>query len=473
MNHYLLTMAKSKIYLLFFIILCKNSFAGIPLNEEIVIHSAMSHYPKIYISEEKIRLAESKFQEAKGEFDSSISLKQRQFLSGYYENTAYFESKVEKPLPFFNSKIYAGYLKSQNGEYPEINQYYNTKSDGRAIFGFEFSLLRGFLINERNAIRNIAELEVKVAEYNNFLMQSQVKADAKKAYWKCVYTKKIFDVYQEVLNIALKRQKILEAQVKNGDKARIVLDENKRVILRRQSLIENIKRELLNNAINLSMYVRNEDGTVYDAILIAESVNSDEFNLAEYTPNLKNDMKMVLNNRIDIKILEVLLSQGKIKMKLAKNDILPKLDLTFEQSKDFGTGYIQKNEPLNKVALNVSIPLENKKQVGKFGKMKSDVKIIENEVKFLKDIIKNEVMTVFNKIDEIKQVLKNTKEEILIGEKLLSAENLKFENGDSDFFMINAREQDLLSVREYNLRNQLALAEVLIEYKFMVKDSLL
>ena len=113
--------------------LATNCFARENLTEGYVIDSARKNHPKIFINEEKIRTAQAKLQEAEGEFDSKIEASYKQFTAGYYDGRDYFESKVIKPLPIANAKIYTGYSKSSGGQYPEMNQYFSTKSDGRAI----------------------------------------------------------------------------------------------------------------------------------------------------------------------------------------------------------------------------------------------------------------------------------------------------------------------------------------------------
>ena len=159
MNHCSCIMRRSKVLAFFFLLDCANVFAFDLLTEDIVVDSAINYYPKIYIAEEKVHASEAKLREARGEFDTSLNVKNRQFTSGYYDGNGYLESRITKPLPFMNAKIYGGYMRSYNGDYPEVVPYYSTRSDGRAMFGVEFSLLRGFLINEKNVIRDIAKLD--------------------------------------------------------------------------------------------------------------------------------------------------------------------------------------------------------------------------------------------------------------------------------------------------------------------------
>ena len=67
---------------------------------------------------------------------------------------------------------------------------------------------------------------------------------------------------------------------------------------------------------------------------------------------------------------------------------------------------------------------------------------------------------------------KKFQEEVEIAKKLLKAENIRFKNGDSDFFILNAREQDFLNAQENCYKLKLALIEISIEYAFMTKNSL-
>jgi outer membrane protein TolC len=468
-------MLKYFIYLVLIFLPCFNAMAFY-LSQSIVTESALKHYPKIYASEEKVRLAESKLEEARGEFDTKLNIKQRELVSGYYEDRGYLESKLVKPLSVANANVYTAYSNSRNSDYPEINQYYNTKTEGRLMFGFELSLLRGFLVNERDTLNKLAIMDVDISNYNNKLTMAQVKADAQKSYWKYFYIKQIFGIYQDILQIAIDRQAALEKQVKAGDKPSIILEENQRTILRRKSLAENVKREVLNSAVYLSLYLRDENGDLYDVNLILDGKLDD----VDFLDSIKQShnspeptyLQEVVNKRLDVKISEMILKQSNLRIKIAKNNLLPSVDLSFESSKDFGNGDYRKDAASNKIALNVTIPLENKKQSGKYKKAKSEASIVKNDLKLLKDSVLSEIKAIENKINELKQVLQNTKNEIEICKKLVSAEKTRFENGDSDFFMLNAREQDLLYTLDYNIRNKLALTDTLIEYQFATKDTL-
>ena len=448
-----------------------NSFAEV-LTEDMVVESARRNHPKIFINEEKIRTAQAQLQEAQGEFDTKLETNYKQFTSGYYDGRGYLESKIVKPLPLANAKVYTGYTKSSGGIYPEMNQYFSTKSDGRAMFGFEFSLLRGFLINEQASLKKMAKIDVEISKNSQKLMEQQIIADARKSFWKYIYTKKILNLHKEMLEISLNRNESLEIQVKKGDKAPIILDENRRIILRRQSTLDSMQRELLNSAVSLSMYLRGENQEPVEIETIVSAKNSEIEPTHAIPKNYHRDIQHAKERRLDIKIAKSLLKQQDIQMKVSKNQRLPVVDVGFETSQDYGVGAIEKDQMLHKVKVNVSIPLENNKQDGKFQKNSAQLRASKRELQLLENSIANEILATHNRIFELDSIHKNAKEEVEIAKKLLKAENIRFKNGDSDFFMLNAREQDLLNAQEYCYKLKLALVEISIEYEFMTKNSL-
>ena len=456
--------------IIFTLLLGFNSLADV-LTEDIVIDSARKNHPKIFINEEKIRTANAKLQEAQGEFDTKFEANYKQFTSGYYDDRGYLESRITKPLPLANAKVYTGYTRS-NGQYPELNQYFSTKSDGRAIFGFEFSLLRGFLINEQASLKKIANIDVDISRYASQLMEQQIITDARKAFWKYIYAKKIAQLHQQMLDIAINRRDSLEIQVKKGEKAPIILDENRRVILKRQSGIETMQREVLNSAVNLSMYLRNENQEPVEIESITSAKTSEIDPTHSVPPHHQLDIRHAKERRLDIHIAKALLKQQDIQMKVSKNQRLPVVDVGFESSKDYGTGAIEKNNTLHKVKLNISIPLENNKQIGKFEGNTTKSRIIKKELQLLENSISSEILATYNRLSELDAIYKNAQEEAEIAKKLLKAENTLFKNGDSDFFMLNAREQDLLNAQENCHKIKLAMVEISIEYEFMTKTSL-
>lgn len=465
------------------VVLCLLFFAFKPclagqglevLSEQVVVDSALMHYPKIYASEEGVRGAESRLLQAQGNFDSKLESKYNEFTSGYYQGNGYSQTQVTKPLPFANAKVYGGYSSSLNaGQDPERLSYNNTKSGGRSILGFELSLLRGFLANEQNTQVKTARLDVKISNLANTLLQKQVIVDAKKAFWRFVYTTKILHAYEDLLDIAIKRNEALAKQVEAGDKAEIVLSENKRAVLRRQSQLETARRDWLNAAVSLSMYLRNSLGEMHQTSEITSAKL--EYTETQITPPLDHleQIKTATERRIDVRISQIFVEQTILETKLAKNEILPTIDMGFETSQDYGNGTQTKDQRLDKVKLSVSIPIENKKQQGKYKKAEAESKKTGYNLKLLQNEITNEIAKLYNKLQEYYTITKNSAEEVEIVKRLAQAEQVRFYNGDSDFFMLNARENDVVLTQEHLFKSRLAMMEHHLDYTFATNDTIL
>ena len=444
------------------------------INEQIVVESALGHYPKIYASEEGVRGAESNLIKARGNFDTKLESKYNEFTSGGYTNKGFSQTQVVKPLPLANAKVYGGYSSSLNaGQDPERLPYNNTKSGGRSILGFEVSLLRGFLINEQNTQVKTAGLDVKISKLANTLLQKQVTIDAKKSFWRFVYTTKILQAYEDLLDIAIKRNDALAKQVKAGDKAEIVLAENKRAVLRRQSQLETARRDWLNAAVSLSMYLRDETGEMHQLEDITTAKL--EYTEPQISPplNYKEHIKTATEKRIDVRINQIFLEQNNLELKLAKNEILPVVDVGFESWQDYGNGPQVKDQRSDKVKINVSIPLENKKQQGNYKKAEAEAKKTRYNLTLLQNEIANDIAKVYNKLKEYHIITTNSAEEVEIVKRLAKAEQVRFYNGDSDFFMLNARENDVVLTQEYLFKSRLAMMEHNFDYNFATNDTIL
>ncbi len=466
-------MAINRFFLSFFcgIFLASLGYARV-LDEGSVVESALRFYPKIFMAEQKVRQSEAKQEQAGGAFDAKLSANWQGITSGYYKDRAYFNTKIVKPFPVANLQLYGGYLQSINGDYPDWLAYQNTKSEGRALVGMEASLLRNFLINEQQADMQLAHLDVAIAHYSQQLMEKQVVADARKAFWKFTIAYRIQAVYQDLLDRALARYTFLSKQVAQGDKPAIVLIENNKSILRRRSQLATAKRDSRLAALYLGLFYRDQEGNPIsiDTLLRTPCVTP---NFDIKMPRVTQDIHIAQERRLDGMILKTLIQKSRVSIDLGKNDFLPDLNLKMEWASDYGTGSFTKDDPSGKMTLQFSVPIENQKGRGKVFKAQSEKSMIEAEYGFLKTMIGNDLFAIANRMQEASILYANATEEVANGITLVKAEKTRFEQGDSDLFLLNMREQDLATTQEYWLKSQLMLKECDIEYRFAAYDTLM
>ena len=83
---------------------------------EQVVHSALVSYPDVINSLLDLNKNRERQRSLSGQFDAKLKGQTDSRYDGYYDGKSY-KLQIEKPLPYFNSKIYSGYRRS-NGDYP-------------------------------------------------------------------------------------------------------------------------------------------------------------------------------------------------------------------------------------------------------------------------------------------------------------------------------------------------------------------
>jgi outer membrane protein TolC len=141
----------------------------------------------------------------------------------------------------------------------------------------------------------------------------------------------------------------------------------------------------------------------------------------------------------------------KLKLQLGENRILPKVDFVAEGGRDIGGGLANRAGNEAKIGFNVSIPLQQNIGRGQMAEARAKLKQIEQKQRLLGDKIAAEIRAVANDFDAAKQYRSLTEQEVAAARKMEAAERQRFDDGLSDFFVINMREERTASARLSNL----------------------
>ncbi len=421
------------------ILLSSNSFAQNKLTQKQVIDSALKNYPKVLSYYEKIAVKEGGVLENEGFFDIKLKQTYTDRSRGFYDGKV-LDSFLEKQNSFLGSKTYAGYRKSF-GSFPVYEGGSITNSDGEYRAGVKFSLLQNSMIDQGRLDLITSKLELKESRVQLENIKIEIQRDATKAYWSFVVAGKIFQIYEQLYELAIKRNQQLEIRFKKGDIAEIILVENNRNILSRKSAMLEAKREFKNAAIYLSLFYRNENGE--PKVVNEQSLPETAFEAKEISATqIEKDILHALFERPEIRILKLKKEQELANLDQAQNLLKPQLDVDLGVSKDLGQGSADRAQTNNYVAAQLAMPLQRREAKGRVAASESKIKIIKYEEQLLGDKIKAEIEQIKNSLNYTAEIIENTREEIALCQKLEVAEKESFKNGNSDFFLINLREQE-------------------------------
>lgn len=413
-----------------------------------VLDSSAQHFPGILESLAQRRVAEGRVTEARGAFDLVFSADSFGRVDGFYDGTV-IEGGARKPLRPLGASLYSRYSVS-DGTFPVYEDQYFTNNGGDLKVGVLFSLLRDRDIDSRRFAETDSKLALRQADLELLLTRVGVQQRALGAYWQWVATGQQLAVYRNLLDIAQKRESALETQVRSGRRAEIFLTENRQNITRRQTLVTRAERDFRAAANRLALYYRDADGQpqVPDAARLPSSPLTGNMREPVEAPAI--DVGSILAKRPELGILETAMQRASREVALSENNLLPRLDLNFELAEPFGSigeGGVSRDTRDAIVGFTFSVPLEQRAARGQLSQARARLDALEQERRQLEDRIEVELRNILLELNVARRLMQLAELEVEQSETMRRAEQRRFEQGASDFFLVNVREETAADAR--------------------------
>ncbi|MAW82015.1 MAG: multidrug transporter [Parvularcula sp.] len=407
-----------------------------------VLASAAKNYPSILEGLARRKAAAGAVIEAQGAFDLVFSAESVDRVSGFYSGQA-LDAEIRRNLRPLGASLYSGYRLS-GGDFPIYERDFETADAGEARLGVVFSLLRDRSIDERRFSEFDARLALQQAELDVLLTKIGVQRQAAVAYWRWVAAGYQLRVYERLLSIAKERETGLEEQVRRGAQAAIFLTENRQNIIRRQRLAAEAQRDYEAAANELSLFYRSPDGTPlipsdnglpnsFPAGVESETIMSPSAAIAE-----------AIRHRPELALLSAALERLEVETDLRRNQLLPRLDLKAEVSKDFDAAGID-DTPSGMteayVGLRFSLPLQRREARGRLAAAEAKREATLQQRKLAAERVEIEIRNILIELKTATELVGMARDEVEQAETMRRAEQERFANGASDFFLLNLREE--------------------------------
>lgn len=329
------------------------------------------------------------------------------------------------------------------------------------------SILQGSTIDSERLQLFLTGENLEQVKENIALKKIYIQTLALQAYWSWFTLGHQVKTQQDLLNLALQRRTKIRKRIKAGDLAKIYEIENQQYVLKRKTLLTKSLNDFQKAVQELSLFYRSSDGK---PILVSDRELPDLEDVKITSPHFSQEsMKRTLEVSPELKILKSQARQVKRKIDFSKNLFLPNLDLKYEYTNDSGAGARSLTGAENKLFITLSMPLTFNKARSTYKKNKAKLDTIKSQIDFI-----NQKISV--KLNQLQFGLKNkydifnmTREQIKLNKKLVTAEQQKFNNGESDLILVNLREQNYAQAQVENLK---ALYEYKLIYAYM-KELLL
>ncbi|MEZ4818401.1 MAG: TolC family protein [Bdellovibrionota bacterium] len=325
------TMSKH-VYILVFCFLqglyLRAAHADVELHD--VLTSVYEHFPMVLAAQKKVESQEQKVIASQGAFDLTLHSEADIRAQGYYDGRS-IDVYAQKPLMFNAGKVYGGYRIS-DGLYPSYEGKRHTLDQGEINAGLQFSVWRNRSIDEPRGMLWNSQIQQSIEEMKLRQVELDVHKKAVQQYWHWVVQGSIYRVYENLVQIALARDKALQERVRKGDLAEIYLSENRQYLANRQLQVAHAKQDFEKASYGLSLFYRDSSGQ--PQIPTIESIPG--FTIDSETLvllDVENDIAYAMDRAPSLKILDLQAEQLGYMIRLGKNELSPLLDFDFSVSK--------------------------------------------------------------------------------------------------------------------------------------------
>ena len=451
-------------FILFYCFFSLYSGAQTPEDKEFTYNEFLGfvkkYHPLVRNANLEIAAAQANLMMARGAFDPKIEV---DFDKKQFKNKEYYSllnSSFKIPT-WYGIEVKAGF---DNAEGVYVSPENVTPNSGLTSLGISVPVGQGLFINQRMADLQKAKINITLGKQLQKLEAIEVLYDASIAYfnWKKTTDEvKLYENYNTNAEIRFEGIKKLIAQ---GDKPAIDSVEAGIVVKNRKLSLEDATLKLVKAKLELSNFLWSENNIpleISDLLLpekmlektIQETIRTNDLLLSG--SNIINHPKMIsLQNKIDMLDID---------RKFKANMLLPKLNVSYNYLSEpaYFNNFRTKDY---KIGVNFYLPIFLRKERGAL--QLSKIKLQES-----KSIFQVEKMQLSNKINAQKiEISSLERQRILVfgltkdNQTMLNSEERLFSFGESSLFLINTRENNLVTAQ---------LAQIAVVNRYFVSNATL
>jgi outer membrane protein TolC len=416
------------------------------------------YHPLVKNANLEINKAQANLMMARGGFDPKIEVdfSKKQFKDKEYYSILNSSFKIPT---WYGIEIKAGF---DNNEGIYLNPENTVPNKGLTSLGISVPLGQGLFINQRMADVRKAKIQMQLSQSERKLQAIAVLYDASLAYfnWKKNFNEvKLYEEYNENAGI---RFKGIKTSIVQGDKPAIDSIEAGILVKNRRLNLEDSKLKLAKAKLELANFLWLENNIpleLSDELIpetqleftIQESLKTNDLLNADFS--ITNHPKInALQSKIDILNVE---------KKLKANMLLPKIDVGYSYLSE--PSYIDNYQFKDyKIGLDFYFPLFLRKERGSLKLAKYKVQETEFVLDLEKIQLSNKINAQRMEIESLliqKELIKSLVQDNVT---MLNSEERLFSFGESSLFLINTRENNLVSAQ---------LSQIALENRFYVSNS--
>lgn len=407
-----------------------------------------NYHPVAKQSSLLVDMAEANLQASRGAFDPSFYSRNERKT---FDNKNYYNySNPELKIPtWFGINVKAGLENNQGDKInPEITPNRST------YVGVSFPVLKGLLLDQRRAVLQQSKLMVQKSKQDQLLMINDLLFEAAEVYWKWVAANQVYNVLTNAVEFNQKRFEFVKLAYQSGDRAAIDTTEALSQLQAIQTIQAQAWAELQQQRLFLSNFMWNEAGDPYE--LLPEVKPDPSWNIVEINvyPLPDVDQSISIASTAHPKLLGLGFKQRVLEVdkRLKFQGLLPTLDLKYNflnqgyaTPKFFTQPLLENNY---RYGIQFGLPLFQREARGEYRAAKIKLADLDYTQQQTQLQIVNKVKATFNELLALQSQVLLYQGNVQNLQKLLKAEEAKFEIGESSMFLVNTRETKLLESQQ-------------------------
>lgn len=416
---------------------------------EHLYHVVLQHHPVARQAGLLPEVARQEIRLAKGAFDPKLEMS---YLLKHYEGTEYyrlFDGSIKFPT---QSPITPALGVERNtGEQLNPEHYISPPYDYRQLYaGVSLPLGQGLFTDERRTAIRQAELFQDLMAAEQIKVLNKLLLDVAKDYWEWYYTYYNYRLATRTINVAGEIFRRVKMNYLGGESAVIDTVQARITLLERLVNQQESLQAFRNATLKLSTYLW--DSLQNPAVLPANYAPAEPTSMIAVSPaDLEELVHLAEANHPDLQKINLKIRQLELDNRLAREFLKPRLDVS----------YYFLNQPFNaegstnavsvqdnfKLGIDVAFPLFLRKERAKVAAQRIKLSNADYDRRLINRAIVNEIRTAHNDLVTGRNVLQQQQQMADHYMRLVQAELLNLENGESDLFKINVQQEKLFQAQ--------------------------
>lgn len=426
-----------------------------PYSIEVFYAAVVQNHPIVRQSRLLSETARQEVRLARGSFDPK--LESRFSNKNLYDKEYYSKWLTAITFPTWFPIDPKFGIERNDGPYLNNESFIPVSDDYKQVFtGISLPVGKGLFTDERRAALKQAKLFTQIAEAEQIKLINKILLDAAKDYWQWFYSFYNFRLLDQNTRLSMEILDRVRLNVSLGEASAIDTLQAKITVQQRKIERQEAWLEYTNAGIRVSNYLwdeRDQPLQLSHRTVPYLMAGADELLSTQTLEELKI---MAQENHPELRKLSAKLLQLDVERKLAVEYLKPKVDLN----------YTFINQPLTplgefrsiqfrqdyKFGFDFSVPVFLRKERAKLSQTKIKIQSTEFEQAQTRRDVLNQVQQVYNQLTNTQLIMQQQVAMVDYYDRILKAELLNLENGESDLFKINVQQEKLIQAQSKLLK---------------------